>query len=80
MRSRGGGQAPTGVPAKARISGISPLGGAPCPLREIRDRLAELRIASVPNPKFVRRFNLLRTNFGFEKDTSKLMILVWLWI
>ena len=35
---------------------------------------------SVPNPKFVKLFSLLRTNFGFEKDTSKLMILVWFWI
>jgi len=37
-------------------------------------------LASVPNPKFVELFSLRRTNVGFEKDTSKLMILVWFWI
>lgn len=36
--------------------------------------------ASVPNPKFAGLFSLLRTNFGFDKDASKFMILVWFWI
>jgi hypothetical protein len=36
-------------------------------------------MSSVPNSKFVRLFSLLRTNFGFDKDTSKSMILVWFW-
>jgi hypothetical protein len=31
----------------------------------------------VPIPKFVRLLSLLRTNLGFDKDTSKLMILMW---
>jgi hypothetical protein len=38
------------------------------------------RTTSVPIPKFVRSFGTLRTNFGIDKDTSKLMILVWFWI
>jgi len=33
--------------------------------------------ASVPIPKFVTPCSRLRTNFGIEKDTSKLMFLVW---
>jgi len=31
---------------------------------------------SVPNPKFAILCSALRANFGFDKDTSKLMILV----
>ena len=32
--------------------------------------------ASVPNPKFAILCSALRANFGFDKDTSKPMILV----
>jgi hypothetical protein len=32
--------------------------------------------SSVPNPKFAILCSALRANFGFDKDTSKLMILV----
>ncbi len=38
------------------------------------------RRSSVPNPKFVTLCSTLKTNFGFDKDTSKFMILVWFWI
>jgi len=31
---------------------------------------------SVPNPKFAILCSALRANFGFDKDTSKFMILV----
>ena len=34
------------------------------------------RGTSVPNPKFARLCSALRANFGFDKDTSKFMILV----
>ncbi len=44
------------------------------------DIKCQIRSTSVPNPKFVRLFSLLHTNFEFEKDTSKFTILVWLWI
>ena len=33
--------------------------------------------SSVSNPKFVVLFSLLCTNFGFDRDTSKFMNLVW---
>jgi len=32
--------------------------------------------ASVPNPKFAMLCSALRASFGFDKDTSKSMILV----
>ncbi len=35
---------------------------------------------SVPNPKFVTICNSLRTDFGFDKDTSNFVTLVWFWI
>ncbi len=40
----------------------------------------QIHHTSVPNPKFVILFSLLGTNFGFDKDTSKSMNLVWFWI
>ena len=37
---------------------------------------AKNRDTSVPNPKFAILCSALRANFGFDKDTSKPMILV----
>jgi hypothetical protein len=37
-------------------------------------RVVQPICASGPNPKFVMLFSPRRTNFGFEKDTSKFMI------
>jgi hypothetical protein len=36
---------------------------------------ADQSLDSVPNSKFVRLFNTLRTTFGFDKVTGKFMIL-----
>ena len=37
----------------------------------------DLRDSSVPNPKFATLSRILSANFGFDKDTSKFLFLVW---